>query len=116
MAAPKGHKRYGGRLSGTPNKATTDVREAIANVLKQSAPEFQKWINQVADGIPKRVIQKIDEKGEPYTEVEWLRQPDPYKAMDLIAALSEYHIPKLARTEMTGDGGGPLKVEVVRFT
>jgi len=29
MAAPKGHKRWGGRPKGVPNKLTTDVRAAI---------------------------------------------------------------------------------------
>ena len=28
MAAPKGHKRYGGRTKGTPNKVTASMREA----------------------------------------------------------------------------------------
>jgi hypothetical protein len=40
----------------------------------------------------------------------WLNevaQDDPYKALDLMNKLSEYHIPKLARTELTGADGGP---------
>jgi hypothetical protein len=39
----------------------------------------------------------------------WLNevaQEDPYKALDLMNKLSEYHIPKLARTEVTGADGG----------
>jgi hypothetical protein len=27
MAAPKGHAKYGGRLAGTPNKATAEIRD-----------------------------------------------------------------------------------------
>lgn len=29
MAAPKGHKRYGGRAKGTPNKVTASVKEGL---------------------------------------------------------------------------------------
>lgn len=29
MAAPKGHKRYGGRQKGTPNKTTASVKAAL---------------------------------------------------------------------------------------
>lgn len=29
MAAPKGHKRYGGRKKGTPNKLTATVKTAM---------------------------------------------------------------------------------------
>ena len=34
-------------------------------------------------------------------------QDDPYKALDLMNKLSEYHIPKLARTEISGVDGAP---------
>jgi hypothetical protein len=45
----------------------------------------------------------------------WLNevaQDDPYKALDLMNKLSEYHIPKLARTELTGADGGPQQHQV----
>jgi hypothetical protein len=32
--------------------------------------------------------------------------------MDSLLAVSEYHIPKLARTEHVGDGGGPVELRV----
>ena len=41
----------------------------------------------------------------------WLGQvagEDPAKALDLIAKLAEFAAPKLARTEVVGDGGGAL--------
>lgn len=69
-----------GRPKGTPNKSTAIVREAIANLLERNAPNMDKWLNEVA-------------------------QDDPYKALDLMNKLSEYHIPKLARTEVTGRDG-----------
>jgi hypothetical protein len=71
-----------GRPKGTPNKATGIVREAIANLLERNAPNMDRWLNEVAD-------------------------KDPHKALDIIQKLSEYHIPKLARTEVTGLDGAP---------
>jgi len=71
-----------GRPKGTPNKSTTIVREAIANLLERNAPNMDRWLNEVAD-------------------------KDPHKALDIIQKLSEYHIPKLARTEVTGLDGAP---------
>jgi hypothetical protein len=71
-----------GRPKGMPNKATGIVREAIAYLLERNAPNMDRWLNEVAD-------------------------KDPHKALDIIQKLSEYHIPKLARTEVTGLDGGP---------
>jgi hypothetical protein len=69
-----------GRPKGAVNKSTAIVREAIANLLERNAPNMDKWLNEVA-------------------------ADDPYKALDLMNKLSEYHIPKLARTEVTGKDG-----------
>jgi len=71
-----------GRPKGLPNKSTQIVREAIANLLERNAGNMDRWLNEVA-------------------------QDDPYKALDLMNKLSEYHIPKLARTGLTGADGGP---------
>jgi hypothetical protein len=76
-----------GRPKGTPNKSTAIVREAIANLLERNAPNMDRWLNEVA-------------------------QDDPYKALDLMNKLSEYHIPKLARTEISGVDGGPQEHRV----
>lgn len=71
-----------GRPKGLPNRSTQIVREAIANLLERNAGNMDRWLNEVA-------------------------QDDPYKALDLMNKLSEYHIPKLARTEVTGIDGAP---------
>jgi hypothetical protein len=71
-----------GRAKGVPNKSTQIVREAIANLLERNAGNMDRWLNEVA-------------------------QDDPYKALDLMNKLSEYHIPKLARTEISGVDGAP---------
>ena len=76
-----------GRPKGLPNKSTQIVREAIANLLERNAGNKDRWLNEVA-------------------------QDDPYKALDLMNKLSEYHIPKLARTELTGLDGGPQQHNV----
>jgi hypothetical protein len=76
-----------GRPKGLPNRSTQIVREAIANLLERNAGNMDRWLNEVA-------------------------QDDPYKALDLMNKLSEYHIPKLARTELTGADGGPQEHRV----
>ncbi len=78
-----------GRPKGMPNKATSKVREAIAELLERNAGNMDRWLNEVAD-------------------------KDPYKALDLMQKLSEYHIPKLARTEVTGKDGEAQEM-VVRW-
>lgn len=77
-----------GRPKGSPNRATAAVREAIAKMAEDNAENFVMWISQVAD-------------------------KSPEKACDIYLRAIEYHIPKLARTEVTGDGGGPLSIKVV---
>jgi hypothetical protein len=85
--------KTGGRTVGTPNKSTSLAREAVAKLVDGNADRLQGWLDQIA----------ADEKLGPLTAWRCM--------MDVI----EYHIPKLARTEHTGEGGGPLTVEIVRF-
>ena len=83
----KGFKT-GGRKPGTPNKATQDVREAIAIFAQANVGSMDAWLKQVAE-------------------------KDPAKALDLYLRAIEYHLPKLGRMEHTGQDGGPLVVEVL---
>lgn len=84
----RGGKRLNaGRKRGTPNKVTADVRQAFSEILQRNAASVEGW------------IQDVSEK-------------DPYKAVDLMLRLAEYHIPKLARSELTGAGGGPVIVRM----
>jgi hypothetical protein len=80
-----------GRPKGSPNKATAAVREAIAVFAEGNAHKLQEWLDDVANGVGGN-------------------RPDPAKAADLYLRAIEYHIPKLARTEMTGPDGGPVHV------
>jgi len=80
-----------GRPKGSPNKATAAVREAIAVFAEGNAHKLQEWLDDVAMGVGGN-------------------RPDPAKAADLYLRAIEYHIPKLARTELTGKDGGALEV------
>lgn len=110
MAAPKGHPRYGGRTKGQPNKATADARAAIALFVDRNAHRLQGWLDAIADGL----------KGPPDEEGNetYLIEPDPQKAFELFQSVIEYHVPKLARTELTAppgkDGAPLLRVEFVQ--
>ena len=41
MAAPKGHKRYGGRKQGSSNKVTADLRQSITEFLENNFDEMK---------------------------------------------------------------------------
>jgi len=50
MAAPKGHKRYGGRVKGTPNKITTALKDMILGALDDAGG--QKYLTEQAKKNP----------------------------------------------------------------
>ncbi len=101
-----------GRPKGVPNKATGDVREAIALLLRGNVERLQEWLTAVAEGLQEARLKNgepvMDDGGNPVTK--WIRPPDPGHAIKLMADLAEYHIPKLARTELTGKDGKDLEV------
>ena len=83
---PKGGKREGaGRGKGTPNKATQAAREAIGLFVDNNAHRLQKWLDDIAE-------------------------TNPEKAFNLFQSVIEYHVPKLARSELTGKDGGPVQL------
>ena len=98
-------ERYGGRGKGTPNKATADARQAIAQFVDGNAHRLTEWLDQVARGVPKR-----DEQGN--LTGEYTVPPNPAKAFDMFQSVVEYHVPKLARTELVGDKNNTLEVDV----
>lgn len=81
---PKG-VRLGGRAKGTPNKATADVRAAIALIAERNIKKLESWLTRVAED-------------------------DPAKAADILLRAIEYHIPKLGRLEHTGKDGDDLTI------
>jgi hypothetical protein len=84
----KGFKSGGGSRKGAPNKSTAQAREAIARFVDGNAERLQEWLDQIA------------------------AQDGPKAAFDCFVDLIEYHVPKLARTEVTGEGGGALVVRL----
>jgi hypothetical protein len=73
---------------------------------------MQEWLDAVAKGVPRCDAdgnQRYDDDGEPL----WLVAPNPEKAYNMLKDVVEYHVPKLARTEMTGAGGGPLTLAAI---
>jgi hypothetical protein len=76
------------RPKGSPNKATASAREAIAALVEGNMSRLEGWLDQIALESPEKAYRCF---------------------MDTV----EYHIPKLARTEHTGENGGAVKFEVV---
>jgi hypothetical protein len=87
-----------GRPKGSPNKSTAMAREAIAQFVDGNAHKMQEWLEKVADGVYDDVTEK------------WIAPPNPSKAFELLQSVMEYHLPKLARTEHSGDEDQPVKI------
>ena len=87
-AFKKGQKGGPGRPKGLPNKSTQAAREAIAAFVDGNADRLQGWLDEIAA-----------EKG-------------PQAAFECFSTLLEYHVPKLARQEVTGENSGPVKVQI----
>ena len=69
-----------------PNRATKNAREAIAQFVDGNAARLQGWLDQIAAD-PKH---------------------GPAAALRCVTDLLEFHVPKLARTELTGKDGATL--------
>lgn len=89
-----------GRPKGIPNKATADARAAIGQFVDGNAHRLQAWLDDVAKGVK-------NEDGD------YVVLPNPEKAFALFQSVVEYHVPKLARTELTGKDGDPMQVQSV---
>jgi len=74
-----------GRVKGVPNKATQNARAAIAQFVEGNVDRLTGWLDRIAEDDAKAAFQCY---------------------MDVV----EYHIPKLARTEHVGEGGGPVRI------
>jgi hypothetical protein len=74
-------KKTGGRVAGVPNKSTALAREAIAKFVDGNSHKLQQWLDEIA----------MSEKHGPKV------------AFDCFMQVAEYHVPKLARVEQTGD-------------
>ena len=85
---PKGLPKTGGRAVGVPNKATADVKSAIAAFTSANVDKLDEWLNSIED---------------------------PAKRLDLYFKALEYTMPKLARSELVGDKDQPIIVQTINF-
>ena len=91
MPFKKGQAKKGGRAKGTPNKSTSEIREAYQVFVENNIPNFEKWIERVAE-------------------------KNPAKALELVTSLSEYFIPKLQRTETDlTSNGKEINIPTINF-
>tara|TARA_R110001632_G_scaffold92880_2_gene198200 strand:+ start:599 stop:919 length:321 start_codon:yes stop_codon:yes gene_type:complete len=72
-----------GKPKGAQNKTTKAIKEAYQKLTEDNLENMSAWLTNIA-------------------------AEDPAKAMTLMLQLSEYLIPKLARTEVTGNDGEDL--------
>lgn len=79
-----------GRPKGVPNKSTKLAREAIAQFVDGNVPKMQRWLNAIA------------------------KKHGELAAFKCLTDVMEYHIPKLGRTEHTGEGGGAIRMALSR--
>ena len=87
MAYEKGQSgNLSGRPKGLPNKSTITAREAIATFVDGNADRLTKWLDEIAVTSPK-------------------------DAFNCFMSVVEYHIPKLARSEVTGKDGGAIETK-----
>jgi hypothetical protein len=82
----KGEKRPNQGKHGSP-KATMLAREAIARFVDGNSERLQGWLDEIA------------------------AQDGPKAAFTCFTDMLEYHVPKLARHELTGEGGGAVVIQ-----
>lgn len=89
----RGNGTGAGRTKGTPNKSTSQAREAVALLVEGNLPKLQGWLDRIAE-------------------------EDAKAALDSMVKLLEYHVPKLARTELAAEteeqGIREIEIRLVR--
>jgi hypothetical protein len=71
-------KKTGGRKIGSENKVTKDIKEAYRMLIEANIPNLTEWLERVAE-------------------------TNPNEALKYLSSLSEFVVPKLGRTEVTGN-------------
>lgn len=74
-----------GKPKGSVNKSTAKAREAIAAFVDGNAHRLEGWLDKIAE-------------------------KDPKQAFDCFQSVIEYHIPKLARTDVDAKLTGNLTI------
>lgn len=72
-------KKTGGKLKGSQNKVTTEIKEAFAELVRGNIPNITSWMQRVA-----------------------VTNPD--KALDFMHKFSQFNVPLLNRSEVKHEG------------
>ena len=93
MAGPpfkKGNimSRGAGRPKGSKDKSTKKAKEMIASFIDGNADRLNGWLDEVYE------------------------RDGPRAAFQCFSDLIEYHVPKLARNEVTGPDEGPVELVI----
>lgn len=75
-----------GRPKGSVNKASALAREAVGRLVENNLDKMEQWLQEIYE------------------------QNGPKVAMFVMIDLLEFHLPKLARTEITGLDGGAVRI------
>ena len=93
-------KRTVGRPIRSSDRPMINARRAISQFVESNIPRLNGWLDQVANGVPAKT-----RDGKPiydsYGAPVWLIKPDPLAALKVVGDLTEYHLPKLSRQEVT---------------
>ncbi len=84
----KGKKPGPGRPKGVLNKHTVNAREAIARLVDGNVHRMEGWLDEIA------------------------KEQGAMAAYRCLMDVIEFHVPKLARTELTGKDGAELTVNL----
>ena len=84
----KGSPKVGGRVRGTPNRVTADVRQAIATIAQNNIDAFGSWLAAIED---------------------------PARRCEVFLKALEYHLPRLSRSDVTATvRPAPANAEPIR--
>jgi hypothetical protein len=97
-------KKTGGRKKGVPNKITRELREVIKAFCDQAVPQLPQMLEDCWHGI------EIEKQMPDGSTVVGRLNADPGKAAELTLKAMEFCVPKLGRTEVTGEDGGPIRI------
>jgi hypothetical protein len=101
-----------GRQVGSVNKVTLTAKLAIAEFVDGNAHRLEGWLDKVANGdvlVDKDGKQVYDQDGNTI----YVTRPNPERAFNLFQSVVEYHVPKLARSEISGPNGGAIPIAAV---
>lgn len=71
-------------------------------VYERKLSDLERWITETGDGF--QAIHFLSDG----TQIPYLEK-SPGKAADLLLRMAQHFVPTLARTEVTGEDGGPVE-------